>query len=165
MDQATQSLATAHTTRLARLADVAVHVGLNLQAGQELVMTASIEALPLARLTTDVAYRAGATVVTTIFADDQQTLSRFQYGKPESFDHAPAWLFNGIAEAFRHGAARLAIVGEDPNLLVGQDAERIAGKQGAGAGLSARPSTHYGISNQLEPRALCHTCVGSGRVP
>jgi len=126
MDQAPQSPATAHKTRLTRLADVAVDVGLNLQAGQELVMTASIEALPLARLITDAAYRAGATLVTTIFADDQQTLSRFKHARPESFDHAPAWLFDGMAEAFRRGAARLAIVGEDPNLLAGQDAERIA---------------------------------------
>ena len=126
MDQAPQSAATVHATRLARLADVAVHVGLNLRAGQELVMTASIDAVPLARLITDAAYRAGATVVTTIFADDQQTLSRFRHARPESFDHAPAWLFDGMAEAFRRGAARLAIVGDDPNLLVGQDAERIA---------------------------------------
>jgi aminopeptidase len=115
-----------HQARLARLAEIAVHVGLNLRAGQELVMTASIEALPLARLVTDAAYRAGATVVTTLFADDRQTLSRFQHAQPESFDHAPGWLFDGMAEAFRRGAARLAIVGEDPNLLVGQDAGLIA---------------------------------------
>ena len=119
MDQATQA-------RLARLAEIAVRVGLNLRAGQELVMTASIEALPLARLITDAAYRAGATVVTTFFSDDQQTLSRFKHAQPESFDHAPGWLFEGMAEAFRRGAARLAIVGEDPNLLVGQDAGLIA---------------------------------------
>ena len=118
--------AQAHQARLARLADVAVHVGLNLQAGQELVMTAPVEALPLARLVTDAAYRAGATVVTTFLADDQQALSRFRHGHAESFDHAAGWLYDGMAEAFRRGAARLAIVGDDPNLLVGQDAGAIA---------------------------------------
>ncbi|WP_431281452.1 aminopeptidase [Humitalea sp. 24SJ18S-53] len=112
--------------RLASLADVAVHVGLNLQPGQELVMTASIEALPLARLITDAAYRAGASLVTTLFADDQQALSRFRYARPDSFDHATGWLFDGMAEAFRRGAARLAIVGDDPNLLAGQDAGQVA---------------------------------------
>jgi aminopeptidase len=127
MDQTPQPHVTgSHQARLARLADVAVHVGLNLQAGQELVVTASIEALPLARLITTAAYRAGATVVTTLFSDDQQTLSRYRHARPESFDHAPAWLFDGMAEAFRHGAARLAIVGDDPNLLAGQDAGLIA---------------------------------------
>ena len=38
-----------HEENLERLAEVAVRVGLGLQAGQELVMTASLEALPLAR--------------------------------------------------------------------------------------------------------------------
>ena len=127
MDQTLQSrVADNDQARLARLADVAVRVGLNLQAGQELVMTAAIEALPLARLITDAAYRAGASVVTTLFSDDQQTLSRFKHARPESFDHAAGWLFDGMAEAFRRGAARLAIVGDDPGLLAGQDAGLIA---------------------------------------
>lgn len=128
MDQAQDQPAATRTqqARLARLADVAVHVGLDLQPGQELVMTASLDALPLARLVTDAAYRAGASVVTTFFADDQQTLSRFRHARPETFDAAPAWLFDGMAEAFRRGAARLAIVGDDPNLLAGQDVGLIA---------------------------------------
>jgi aminopeptidase len=115
-----------HQERLARLADVAVRVGLNLQAGQELVMTASIDALPLARLITDAAYRAGASLVTTLFHDDQQALSRYRNARPEAFDTAPGWLFDGMAEAFRRGAARLAIVGDDPGLLAGQDPALIA---------------------------------------
>ena len=108
-----------HQARLARLAEIAVQVGLNLQPGQELVMTAPIAALPLARLITDAAYRAGATLVTTLFADDQQSLSRFRHARPEGFDHAAGWLYDGMAAAFRGGAARLAIVGDDPNLLAG----------------------------------------------
>jgi len=112
--------------KLAKLADVAVRVGLNLKPGQEVVMTASIEALPLVRLITDAAYKAGATLVTTLFNDDQQTLSRFRHAGAEAFDTAPGWLFDGMAEAFRHGAARLAIVGDDPALLAGQDADKIA---------------------------------------
>ena len=43
-----------------------------------------------------------------------------------SFDAAPGWLFDGMAEAFRSGAARLAIVGDDPTLLAGQDPEKVA---------------------------------------
>jgi aminopeptidase len=116
----------AFAERLAKLAEIAVKVGLNLQAGQELVMTAPMEALPLARLITDAAYRAGATYVTTFFADDQQTLSRFKHARPETFDHAPAWYYDAMAEAFRRGAARLAIVGDNPGLLAGQDPEAIS---------------------------------------
>ena len=112
--------------RLDRLAEIAVRVGLGLAPAQELVMTAPIEALPLARLVAEHAYKAGASLVTTLFADDAATLMRFRYASRESFEHAPAWLFEGMAAAFRSGAARLAIVGEDPSLLAGQEADKVA---------------------------------------
>ena len=46
--------------RLERLAAIAVRVGLGLQHGQEVVMTAPLDALPLVRSITTHAYRAGA---------------------------------------------------------------------------------------------------------
>ena len=49
--------------KLDKLAEVAVRVGLQLQKGQDLVMTAPIAALPLARLITKHAYKAGAGLV------------------------------------------------------------------------------------------------------
>ena len=45
--------------KLDQLAEVAVKVGLGLKAGQELFMTASLDAVPLARRITEHAYRAG----------------------------------------------------------------------------------------------------------
>ena len=54
--------------KLDLLAEVAVKVGLGLQSGQELVMTASLDALPLARRITEQAYRAGASLVTTLYS-------------------------------------------------------------------------------------------------
>jgi len=89
-------------------------------------MTAPVEALPLARRITAHAYQAGASLVTTLFSDDAMTLLRFQNAPDESFDKATGWLFDGMAAAFRSGAARLAIVGEDPSLLSAQDAQKVA---------------------------------------
>jgi aminopeptidase len=117
---------TTHAERLDRLAEVAVKVGLGLAPGQELVMTASVEALPLVRRITEHAYRAGATLVTTLFSDEEATLARFRYAPDESFDKATGWLFDGMASAFGNGAARLAIAGEDPSLLAGQDPDKVA---------------------------------------
>ena len=113
-------------TRLDKLASVAVRVGLALQPGQELVLTAPVDALPLVRRITEHAYRAGAKLVTPLFSDEPCTLARFQHAPGEAFDYAPAWLFDGMAAAFRGGAARLAIGGEDPSLLSGQDPDRVA---------------------------------------
>jgi aminopeptidase len=112
--------------RLDRLAEVAIRVGLRLQKGQELVLTAPIEALPLVRRITAHAYMAGASLVTPLFSDDELTLLRFQHAPDESFDKASKWLFDGMATAFANNAARLAVVGEDPSLLSAQDPERVA---------------------------------------
>jgi aminopeptidase len=115
-----------HEQRLDLLAEVAVKVGLNLNKGQEVVMTAPLEALPLARAITEHAYKAGASLVTGLFSDEASTLLRFQHGAEDSFDKAPAWLFEGMAAAFKGGAARLAIVGEDPALLSKQNPDHVA---------------------------------------
>ena len=124
-DMATGGMAARTDLRLDRLAEVAVRVGLGLQPGQELVMTAPLEALPLARLITDHAYRAGASLVTTMFNDDAMTLSRFRYGRDAAFDSAPGWLYEGMASAYRAGSARLAIAGENPTLLAGLDGDKV----------------------------------------
>jgi aminopeptidase len=127
MDINPTSPATTHDLRLDRLAEIAVRVGLGgLQQGQELLMTAPLEALPLARRITAHAYRAGASLVTTMLADDEATLMRYRLASEDSFNKAAGWLYDGMATAFRSGAARLAIVGEDPNLLSGEDQAKVA---------------------------------------
>ncbi len=107
------------------LAQVAVKVGLGLQAGQQLVMTASLDSLELARRITEHAYRAGASLVTTLYTDDQATLARYHFAPDESFDHAAKWLYDGMGEAFKSGAARLAISGTDPALLANEDPDKV----------------------------------------
>jgi aminopeptidase len=111
---------------LDRLAEVAVKVGLGVAPGQELVMTATLDAVPLARLITAHAYKAGASLVTPLFTDEELALLRFRYAPDASFDAAPSWLYEGMAQAYRNGAARLAITGNDPSLLSQQDPEKVS---------------------------------------
>ncbi len=118
---------TSHAQLLDKYAELTIRAGLNLRAGQQLLITAPLEAVDLVRRVTHHAYKAGAGLVTTIYSDEQATLMRFQDGRPESFDAAPGWLFNGMAEAYRDGnCARLAIIGEDPALLSAQDPEKLS---------------------------------------
>lgn len=112
-------------SRLDKLADLAVKVGLGLGHGQELVITAPIEALSLVRAITAKAYQAGASLVTALFTDEESTLYRFRYGADEGFDKAAGWLHEGVANAYRGGAARLAITGGNPALLAGQDPSKV----------------------------------------
>src|SRR5579863_3873835 len=102
---------------LDRLAEIAVRAGLGLAPGQELVMTATLDSALLARRITEHAYKAGASLVTTLFMDEEAALLRFRYGQGAAFDTAAGWLYEGMAQAFSNGAARLAISGNDPSLL------------------------------------------------
>jgi len=97
-----------------------------LKAGQELVMTASLDAVPLARRITEQAYRAGAALVTTIYADDEAALMRYRYAPDSAFDHAAGWLYDGMGAAFKSGAARLAITGANPLLLSNENPGKVA---------------------------------------
>ena len=117
---------TQHDNFLDAYARLVVKTGLNIQKGQQLLVTAPLDAVPFVRRITEHAYRDGASLVTTIYSDDAATLARFAHAPEEAFDVAPAWLFNGMAEAFKAGAARLAIAGENPSLLAGQDPKKLA---------------------------------------
>jgi aminopeptidase len=113
-------------TKLDRLAEIAIKAGLGLAEGQEMVMTASTDALPLARLITKHAYAAGASLVTILFADEEAQLMRYRYGREGTFDAAAGWLYEGMAAAYKSGAARLAITGGNPALLSKEDPEHVS---------------------------------------
>ncbi|MDX8350892.1 aminopeptidase [Cognatiyoonia sp. IB215182] len=125
--------------KLDRLAEVAVRTGVNLQPGQDLVITAPIAALDLVRRISVHAYKAGAGLVTPFFSDDEITLARYENAPDESFDRAPNWLFEGMAAAFKGGAARMAITGDDPMLLAEQDPTRVARVSKANA-IASKPA-------------------------
>jgi aminopeptidase len=131
--------APSHAARLDRLAAVAIEVGLGLAPGQELLITASLDALPLVRRITEHAYRAGASLVTTFFTDDEATLARFRYAPDASFDTAATWLQEGIAQAFRNNAARMAIAGANPALLAQEDPEKV-GRANRAFSKASRPA-------------------------
>jgi aminopeptidase len=143
-------------TKLDRLASLAVRVGLNLRPGQEVVMTAPVEALPLVRRIATHAYQAGATLVTPLIGDDQVALARYRHAAPEAFDVASGWLFEGMANAFRAGAARLAVVGEDPTLLAAEDPAKVA-RANRARSIAYRPAleliTSFAINWNLVPAA------------
>lgn len=110
-----------------RLAEVAIQVGLGgFRPGQELVITAPLETLSLVRLITEHAYKAGASLVTTLYSDEESTLLRFRHASDEGFDRAADWLQNGLAAAYKSGAARLAVTGGNPSLLAGQDGNKVS---------------------------------------
>jgi aminopeptidase len=126
MTAVSQTPHTIDPTKLDKLAEVAIKVGLQLQKGQDLVITAPVAAMPLVRRITRHAYIAGAGLVTAFYADEEATLARYENANDESFDRASGWLYDGMAQAFANGAARLAVSGDNPMLLSGQDPAKVA---------------------------------------
>jgi aminopeptidase len=110
---------------LDKLAELSIKTGVSLQPGQDLLITAPIEAAPLVRRLADHAYKAGAGIVTTLYTDPEVVLARYQHAPKDSFEKVTDWLFEGMAVAFDNNTARLAVVGDDPMLLAEQDPEDV----------------------------------------
>ncbi len=113
---------------LLKYADLAVHVGLNLQPNQRLFLgyNTPLEAAPLVRAITASAYQAGARYVEVLWRDEELLRLQFKYGPRESFSEFPRWRAQAGLEFAERGDARLQIGGEDPDLFHGQDPELVA---------------------------------------
>jgi aminopeptidase len=121
-------------------ADLTIRVGLNLQPGQRLIIIGplanggvSLEAAPLVRSLAETAYRAGATLVETVWGDEALQLARFTLAPPDAFDATSRWLGPALLEHVQAGDAVLSIYANDPDLLEGHDARRITAVQHATA--------------------------------
>ena len=113
------------STELDKLAELSIKTGVALQRGQDLLITAPLEAAPLVRRLTFHAYKQGCGIVTPLYTDPEVTLLRYKNAQKDSFDKATDWLFEAMGAAFDKNTARLAVVGEDPMLLSEQNADDI----------------------------------------
>jgi aminopeptidase len=102
-------------TRVQRLAELAVRVGANVQAGQDVVVLAfDVEQAPIARAVADVAYAAGARLVSVLYWDQHVKRSRLVHAPEETLGDVPDWWEAMISECVQRRSA-LIIVWGDPN--------------------------------------------------
>lgn len=107
-------------------ADLIVSEGLNVSPSQEVLVYAEIDQTQLVHLVAERAYAAGAKNVEAIWRDPGLVRTRFAHASDEAINYAPGWFHDSIARAHREGAARLAIVSEDPMLLSDVSPARVA---------------------------------------
>lgn len=142
--------------KLDQLAEIAVRVGLGIKEGQEMVLTATVDTLPLVRRITAHAYKAGASLVTTLLSDEESSLLRYQHGNDASFDKAPGWLYDAMAKAYASGAARMAVTGANPALLANEDPAKVSRANHASS-IAYRPAmeliTRHAINWTIVPAA------------
>ncbi len=138
----------AFDTMLDRYASLAVKVGVNVQPGQTLVITASLSSADLVRKIARKAYEAGAKDVHMEWRDDELTRMKYDLAPDEAFHEYPLWKAKGMETMAEEGAAFLSIIDSDPNLLKGVHPERLAAaKKSAGQALNKFRS--YTMSDQV----------------
>lgn len=111
---------------LNKYAELIVKVGLNLQAGQRLVVLAELQTAPLVRLIATHAYQQGCRFVDVLWGDDPLAVLRFKHAPRDSFTEFSDWKTQTVAAYGQNGDALLSIASSDPDLLAGQDPELIS---------------------------------------
>ena len=118
--------------------ELAVRVGLNLQAGQRLLVIGpllnggvALDAAPLVREIVASAYRAGAPLVEVLWGDEPMLFTRFAHAPADSFGAYSSWLPNALVEHVEAGHAVISVFANDPDLLRDQNAERVGTAQQA----------------------------------
>jgi aminopeptidase len=110
--------------RLERYAELAVRVGANVQAGQEVFVHGLVEHAELVRALTRQSYRAGASYVNVDYADQHVRRAMIELGPDEALTYSPEWL-NTVAKSTA-GNAQLGTTGNpEPELLADLDGDRV----------------------------------------
>lgn len=131
-----------------RYADLTVRVGVNLQWGQTLVITASVQSVDFVRRVVRKAYEAGAYDVHIEWKDGELTRLRYNLAPMESLRDYPLWKAKGLEELAERGAAFLHIDSSNPELLKGIESKRIAEANKA-AGKALKKLRNYTMSNRV----------------
>lgn len=124
-----------HQEYLRKYAEAVVKIGLNLRAGQRLIMTNSVArgvppaARPFVHEIAKAAYAAGARFVDVIWGDEEMLRIRLQNAPGDSFGEYPKWHVNGILDMIGNGDALLAIYANDPDVYAGLDTDRLGAMQ------------------------------------
>ncbi|MGM0865037.1 MAG: aminopeptidase [Bacillota bacterium] len=117
---------TAFESNLERYADLIVHVGLNLQKDQELLISAPITAYKFVRLVTKKAYEAGVLNVLTDFYDEELKKIRLDNSSEDGLKAFPDWKAKGFIEMAENNVALLNLAAPNPSLLRDSDPKRVA---------------------------------------
>jgi aminopeptidase len=133
---------------LDRYADLTVKVGVNIQPGQALHITAPIDSADFVRKIARKAYEAGAKNVVIDWTDDELTRMKYDLAPDEAFHEYPSWKARGYEEMAENGAAFLTITASNPDLLKGVDPERIAAANKA-AGQALYKYRSYAMADQV----------------
>lgn len=109
---------------LKKYADVAIQVGLGVERGDRVLISAPVQLPDFTAVLVETAYESGADSVDVLWADDRVRRARFGHGSVEA-----AGVVSGHSHfymsALEAGASFLWILAEDPTALSGVDVSRV----------------------------------------
>jgi len=106
--------------------ELVVRTGLNIQKGQQLVITCSVDCAFFARKAMEVAFKHGASNVHLRWADDACSRTRYLMADDSVFDTFPAWDKLMLDTLSNEGAAFLSVSSQDPEAFKGVDPSRLS---------------------------------------
>ncbi|RAW12873.1 aminopeptidase [Paenibacillus taichungensis] len=134
--------------KLQRYAALVINIGVHIQRGQILVITAPIAAAAFVRLVVKHAYGAGAYDVYIEWSDDEITRLKYELAPDSVFHEYPAFRAAGWETFAENNAAFLTITAPNPDLLHGIDPQRIMNSN-ASKGKALAKFRSYGMSNKV----------------
>ena len=111
--------------KLKEYAELLVRVGVNVQKGQDVVVTAQVDQAPFARLCVQAAYDAGARLVVLSWGDDAVSRMTYLHAADETFDVIPPYKVRFNTDYAEGNACFLHLVSSDPENLKGVDPSRL----------------------------------------
>src|SRR5690242_1932009 len=115
-----------HDRYARRLGKLAVEVGANVAAGQDVVVLAmDVQQAPIARAIAESAYESGARYVTVLYWDQHAKRARLRHAPADSLNFVPDWYERLIADCVERRSAVIIVWGDpDPALLTDVDPAR-----------------------------------------
>jgi aminopeptidase len=142
----------AHEEDLKAYADLAVRVGVNLQPGQNLLISCLVEHAPLARSIARSAYEAGARHVDVGYTDQHVRRCMIEHAVEEVLTWTPPYLLQRLQDLGDSKGALISISGDpEPELFADLDPVRVG---------KARMVEYYETSmRRINERSLAWTIV------
>lgn len=111
--------------QLQNYARLLIRTGCALKEGQEVLLTAPVEAAAFARMVVEEAWAAGAGAVTVEWTDDVVSRLHYLHAPQSAFEAVPDWKALQRNGAAQRGAVILSLDGEDPDGMAGVDPSRF----------------------------------------
>lgn len=133
-----------------KYAELVVKLGVNIQPGQDLVISVDTGLEEVVHTIIRAAYEAGARNVYVDWRDPHVDLLRFLHAPDEAFEASayPAWKAKDHGEHAERGAAFLNIFAPNPDIFSQADPARVAAWRKAAAEASF-PYQHYTINGEV----------------